>query len=75
MSNTREETVVAFKDNYKDVLSLYPMLDQASLKGNASKMDEVIKKCSYIIEKHGKGTWVDDAYLLIGDAQLFKGDF
>jgi tetratricopeptide (TPR) repeat protein len=75
VSNTREETVVAFKDNYKDVLSLYPMLDQASLKGNASKMDEVIKKCSHIIEKHGKGKWVDDAYLLMGDAQLFKGDF
>ena len=51
------------------------MLDQASLKGNASKMDEVIKKCSHIIEKHGKGKWVDDAYLLMGDAQLFKGDF
>lgn len=51
------------------------MLDQASLKGNASKMDEVIKKCSHIIEKHSKGKWVDDAYLLMGDAQLFKGDF
>ena len=38
-------------------------------------MDEVIKKCSHIIEKHGKGKWVDDAYLLMGDAQLFKGDF
>jgi tetratricopeptide (TPR) repeat protein len=75
VSNTTEETVIAYKDNYKDVLSLYPMLDQASLKGNASKMDEVIKKCSHIIEKHAKGKWVDDAYLLMGDAQLYKGDF
>ncbi len=75
LSDVREETIIAYKDNYKDVLSLYPMLDQASLKGNASKMDEVIKKCSHIIEKHGKGKWVDDAYLLMGDAQLFKGDF
>ncbi len=75
VSNAREETVIAYKDNYKDVLSLYPMLDQASLKGNAPKMDEVIKKCSHIIEKHSKGKWVDDAYLLMGDAQLFKGDF
>ena len=75
VSTVREETILAYKDNYKDVLSLYPMLDQASLKGNASKMDEVIKKCSHIIEKHGKGKWVDDAYLLMGDAQLFKGDF
>ena len=75
VSNTKEETAIAYKDNYKDILSLYPMLDQAGLKGNATKMDEVIKKCSHIIEKHNKGKWVDDAYLLMGDAQLYKGDF
>ena len=75
VSDAREESLIAYKDNYKDVLSLYPIPDQASLKGNASKMDEVLKKCSHIIDKHSKSKWVDDAYLLMGDAQLFKGDF
>lgn len=75
VNDAREETLLAFKDNFKDVLALYPITDQASLKGNASKMDEVLKKCSHVIDKHSKSKWVDDSYLMMGDAQLFKGDF
>ncbi len=75
VEDVRQETLLAFADNFKDVLALYPITDQASLKGNASKMDEVLKKCSHIIEKHSKSKWVDDSYLMMGDAQLFKGDF
>ena len=75
VSDAREETLLAYTDNFRDVLSLYPITDQALLKGNASKMDEVLKKCSHVIEKHSKSKWVDDCYLLMGDAQLFKGDF
>ncbi len=62
-------------DNYKEILSLYAIPDEGSLKGNAAKMDEVLKKCSHIIEKHSKGKWVDDSYLLMGDAHFYKGDF
>lgn len=75
VSDVRDETILAYKDNYKDVLSLYPILEPNSLKGNATRMDEVLKKCSHIIDRHSKGKWVDDSYLLMGDAHLFKGDF
>ena len=75
VTDVKEETMLAYKDNYKDVLSLYPITDEASLKGNAAKMDEAIKKCSNIIDKHGKSKWVDDTYLLMGDAQMYKGSF
>jgi tetratricopeptide (TPR) repeat protein len=75
VSDVREETLIGYKDNFKDVLSLYPIADQNTLKGNATRMDEVLKKASHIIEKHGKSKWVDDSYLLMGDARLFKGDF
>lgn len=75
IQDVREESNLAYKDNYKDVLSLYPIPQSAELKGNAAKMDEVLKKCSNIIEKHPISKWVDDSYLLMGDAHLFKGDF
>ncbi len=75
ISDIREESLIAFKDNYKNVLALYPIPTPADLKGNATKMDEVLKKCSHIIERHSKSKWVDDSYLLMGDAHLFKGDF
>ncbi len=70
-----DNTLLGYKDNFKDVLSLYPIGDQALLKANSAKMDEVLKKCSHIIDKHSKSKWVDDSYLLMGDAQFYKGDF
>ena len=73
--DAKEATISGYKDNFKDVLSLYPISEPNTLKGNASKMDEVIKKCSHIIDRHSKSKWVDDSYLLMGDAQLYKGDF
>jgi tetratricopeptide (TPR) repeat protein len=75
VSDAREEAVIGYKDNFKNVLSLYPFPDESVLKGNAAKMDEAIKKCSRIIDKHSKSKWVDDSYLLMGDARFFKGDF
>ncbi|MCC6818146.1 MAG: tetratricopeptide repeat protein [Bacteroidia bacterium] len=75
VSDVREESLLAYKDNFKDVLSLYPIPESSQLKGNAARMDEALKKCSNIIEKHPQSKWIDDSYLLMGDAHLFKGDF
>jgi tetratricopeptide (TPR) repeat protein len=75
VTDAREEALLGYKDDFKDVLSLYPFPDESILKGNASKMDEAIKKCSHIIDKHKYSKWVDDSYLLMGDARFFKGDF
>lgn len=75
ITEAEDNTTLAYKDNFKDVLSLYPIGDEASLKGNSAKMDEVLKKCSHIIDKHSKSKWVDDSYLQMGNAQFYKGDF
>lgn len=75
ITEAEDNTTLAYKDNFKDVLSLYPIGDEASLKGNSAKMDEVLKKCSHIIDKHNKSKWVDDSYLQMGNAQFYKGDF
>lgn len=75
ITEAEDNTTLAYQDNFKDVLSLYPIGDEASLKGNSAKMDEVLKKCSHIIDKHSKSKWVDDSYLQMGNAQFYKGDF
>ena len=75
ITEAEDNTYLAYKDNFKDILSLYPIGDEASLKGNSAKMDEVLKKCSHIIDKHSKSKWVDDSYLQMGNAQFYKGDF
>jgi tetratricopeptide (TPR) repeat protein len=75
VSDAKDEAILGYKDNFTNILSLYPIPDESILKGNASKMDEAIKKCSHIIDKHKHSKWVDDSYLLMGDARFFKGDF
>ncbi len=69
-----ENSRSSYKDNFKEIISIFPIPSEAELKGNSAKMDEVLKKCSHIIEKHAKGKWVDDSYLLMGNANFFKGD-
>src|SRR5690606_5541381 len=59
VEEAQEETSASYKDNYKTVLSLYPIPESENLKGNAGKMDEVLKKCTYVIEKRRKSKWVD----------------
>lgn len=64
-----------FKDNFNEVLPVFAYGDENTLKAQANEVDEVIKKCSKIITARPKSKWVDDAYLLMGKAYFFKGDF
>lgn len=75
LTDAQDASELAHKDNFKEILSLYAVADQAILKGNAAKMEEVQKKCSHVIDKHSKGKWVDDSYLLMGNGHFYKGDF
>lgn len=62
------------KDNYNQILDVYPYAsaDPQSVKAD---MDNVIMKASKGIVLHRPGRWVDDNYLLIGQAQFIKRDF
>lgn len=75
VQDAKLEAYNGYKDNFKNVLLLYPYPDEVGLKGNTAKMDNAIKKLSRIIDKHKVSKWVDDSYLLMADARFFKGDF
>ncbi|MFN3851495.1 MAG: tetratricopeptide repeat protein [Spirosomataceae bacterium] len=40
-----------------------------------TQIDEVIKKTSLIAERHSNSKYLDEAYLLLGKARMYKGDF
>lgn len=63
------------KDNYDQVLDVFPYGDEQQAKAQASAMDEVIKKGSKIIINRPVSKWVDDGYLLVGKGYFFKGDY
>jgi len=62
------------KDNYSQILELYPYaaVDPQPALGD---LDNVIKKSSMAIALHRVGDWTDDCYTMIGQAQYLKRDF
>lgn len=64
----------AHKDNYNQVLEIYPYMaaDPQPTKGD---MDNVITKTAKAISIHRVSDWTDDNYLLFAEAQHLKHDF
>ncbi|MFT7120289.1 MAG: hypothetical protein ACJAZ9_000459 [Neolewinella sp.] len=62
-------------DNYTQRLEMFPFLavDNASIV--AEDMDVAIEKVAIVVKKHPYSNWVDDSYLLVGQAQLVKQDY
>jgi tetratricopeptide (TPR) repeat protein len=70
-----EETEKSFVDDYNFILPVYRFPDEVSAKSNSSEADEIVKKCSKILDKHKMSKWVDDSYFLIARAYFYKGDY
>ena len=63
------------KDDFNEVLKIYALGDVEGLGGNASQMDEIVKKAANIIDKHPRSKWIDNTYMLIGKSHFYRGDF
>jgi tetratricopeptide (TPR) repeat protein len=76
------------EDKYDRVLSVFKYGDVNKAKGIFPDMDEAIKKASIAIQRHSiytksrhdpklaeRNQWIEDCYLLIGQAQFYKHDF
>ena len=62
-------------DNYTQRLEMFPFLevDNPSIVGE--NLDKAIEKVAIVVKKHPYSNWVDDSYLLVGQAQLIKQDY
>lgn len=69
-----QQLTVGKKDNYDELLPVYAYKggDGSAITTN---LDEVIKKTSINIQKKPNSKWVDDSYLLLGQANYLKGDY
>lgn len=72
----------AHKDNYDDILEIFPEGDKADAATVNPQMNRAIKKCGRVIQKHSiyikkeeHCKWIDDSYLLIGKADFYKQDY
>ncbi len=60
--------------NYREVLPVVLIPDSTTAKSHQRTMAEVIKKTQKLIKKKSRSKWVDDAYVLMGIAYLYRAD-
>lgn len=71
-----EQIVKESRDNdYNNVLKLYPKIDSTIANTYQTQIDDAIKKASIAIQRHKNSKWVDDSYILIGEARYYSLDF
>ena len=70
------------KDDFNELLSVYPLGTKKEARSVAPQMDKALKKCAQAISKHSmliKGVehnrWIDDCYLLIGKSYFYKKEY
>lgn len=71
---TQDKLAEEHKDNYNQLLDIYPYAAVEPTSARAD-LDNVVVKASKGIALHRPSTWVDDCYTLIGQAQYLKRDF
>ncbi|MFN4145377.1 MAG: tetratricopeptide repeat protein, partial [Runella sp.] len=59
--------------DYNQLMPILPRLDSVEAQSVSALLQDVIKKASLIPNRHQNSRWVDNAYVLIGKARLYKG--
>lgn len=62
-------------DNYNQPLPVLLPADSVKAQPVKPYLDDIIKMTSIVAERHQNSKWVDDSYLLLGKARLYKQDF
>ena len=65
----------AHRDNYNEILPLYDYVSVENTKSVATDLDKAIEKVTTVASLHEPSKWVDDCYVMLGEAQYLKQDF
>jgi len=63
------------KDNYTELLPLYDYVTIEDPKVVYANLDKAIEKVTTVAALHEPSKWVDDCYVLMGEAQYLKQEF
>ncbi|MGB6036597.1 MAG: hypothetical protein WBG42_10050 [Cryomorphaceae bacterium] len=79
---TKEQVWASKQDDYLELLPIYVMPSEEEQKNLYPQMDEIIEKCSTVIDRHSMeiskkehNKWIDECYLMIGIANFYKGQY
>lgn len=70
------------EEDYLELLPVFVVPNEEQQKNLYPEMDAIIEKCGTMIDRHAmeiskkeKNKWIDDAYLLTGKANFYKGRY
>lgn len=80
LNQHQEELAEAYADNYDEVLPVYVSPEPYDIfndqpGGNLPEMEEIIKKARVLLLEKTYGNYQDDAYLLLGKANFYNGNY
>lgn len=74
LNKADEKLKESHKDDFNEILRVYPYGNADEAKEFNSDMDDAYKKASKVIKKHDESKWVDDCYLVIARSHFMKHD-
>jgi tetratricopeptide (TPR) repeat protein len=63
------------KENFDQVLPIFPKIDSNKLDSAKFYLIDAIKKSSIIAERHSNSKYLDEAYLILGKSRLLKQEY
>jgi outer membrane protein assembly factor BamD (BamD/ComL family) len=74
MLELEEQISSSYKDDYNNILRVFPPVDSLTAAGNKAAVEYIIDKAGNPVQYHEKSKWVDDSYLLIAKARFYAAD-
>ncbi len=65
----------ANKDDYNNLLEIFPIPTKESSEAESGNLNEVILRANRIALEKYESNWIDDAFLLLAKAEYYKGNF
>lgn len=86
MKDAADKITQIYKDDYSALLPLFLLPNTPETKATFTDYEKAIKKSTSVIERHaitnrqgvevaGAVKWIDDSYLIIGQARYYKGEY
>ncbi len=75
MKETYKELEFSHQDNFNQLLPVYPEVSESTAKSLEGELDLAIEKVTTVATIHEVSDYVDDCYVLMGEAQFLKQDY
>ena len=75
LTKANDQIKKAYKDNYNDLLTMYPYAANRDTNTAKTLLDEAIKKLATNIELHRPSNWADDSYFVMGKVEFYKNKY